>query len=92
MIESFPQDLGDLKLVDDNFGYVILKKKNLPAYLFNRQQVNKKTVWNIVHDSENQEIHLKLKPSNEGYTTANSGEEVVLSEEIVKKLYEMFIR
>ena len=37
--KSFPQDLGDLKIVDENHGNVILKKKNQPPELFNRQQV-----------------------------------------------------
>ena len=58
--------------------------------LFNRQQVNRKPVVDIVHDSENQEILLKLKSSRPG--SPNGEQEVLLSEEIVKKLYEMFIR
>ena len=90
MNESFPQDLGDLKIVDENYGNVILKKKNLPPQLFNRQQVNRRPVVDIVHDSDNQEILLRLKSSRPG--SPNAGQEVILSEEIVKKLYEMFIR
>ena len=90
MTESFPQDLGDLKIVDENYGNVILKKKNLPPQLFNRQQVNRRPVVDIVHDSDNQEILLRLKSSRPG--SPNAGQEVILSEEIVKKLYEMFIR
>ena len=39
MTKSFPQDLGNLKIVDENHGNVILKKKNQPPQLFNRQQV-----------------------------------------------------
>ena len=53
MTKSFPQDLGDLKIVDENHGHVILKKKNQPPQLFNRQQVNRKPVVYISHDSEN---------------------------------------
>ena len=53
MNKSFPQDLGDLKIVDENHGNVILKKKNQPPQLFNRQQVNRKPVIDIAHDSEN---------------------------------------
>ena len=53
MNKSFPQDLGDLKIVDENHGNVILKKKNQPPQLFNRQQVNRKPVVYISHDSEN---------------------------------------
>ena len=53
MNKSFPQDLGDLKIVDENHGNVILKKKNQPPQLFNRQMVNRKPVIDIGHDSEN---------------------------------------
>ena len=53
MTKSFPQDLGDLKIVDENHGNVILKKKNQPPQLFNRQQVSRKPVVDIAHDSEN---------------------------------------
>ena len=53
MTRSFPQDLEDLKIVDENYGNVILKKKNQPPQLFNRQMVNRKPVIDIGHDSEN---------------------------------------
>ena len=53
MTKSFPQDLGDLKIVDENHGNVILKNKNQPPQLFNRQQVNRKPVVDIAQDSEN---------------------------------------
>ena len=53
MTKSFPQDLGDLKIVDENYENVILKKKTQPPQLINRQQVNRKPVVDIAHDNEN---------------------------------------
>ena len=86
----FPKEVGDLKIIDEKYGFEIWKQKNFPAKMFCKKQVNRCPVLNIDYDETNQEIILKLKTKEESFQ--NTPEKVILSKGIVKQLYEMFIK
>ena len=77
-----------MKIIDEKYGFEIWKQKNILPELFSKQQVNRRPVMDIAYDETNGEIFLKLKPK-EG---APTGEEIILSKDMVQKLYKMFVR
>ena len=87
----FPKEVGDLKIIDEKYGFEIWKQKNFPPKMFCKKQVNRCPVLNIDYDETKEEIILKLKP-NEESSFHNTPEKVILSKGIVKQLYEMFIK
>ena len=60
--KKFPLSIGELKITDRKYGFVILKEKMKKAKLFNQKQANRRPVSDIIHDKDNKLITLKLKP------------------------------
>ena len=92
--KQFPLSVGDLKIIDDKYGYVILKEKMKRPKLFNQKLVNARPVMDIAHSEESKKIFLKLKPKKRKGKTCNdidTGDEIVLSGELIKSLYKEFI-
>ena len=59
---KFPLSIGELKITDRKYGFVILKEKMKKAKLFNVKQANRRPVSGIIHDKGSKLITLKLKP------------------------------
>ena len=94
IMKQFPLSVGDLKITNDKYGYVILKEKMKRPKLFNQKLVNARPVMDIAHSEESKKIFLKLKPKKRKGKTCNdidTGDEIVLSGELVKSLYKEFI-
>ena len=60
--KKFPLSIGELKITDRKYGFVILKEKMKKAKLFNIKQANRRPVSDIIHDKGSKLIALKLKP------------------------------
>ena len=60
--KKFPLSIGELKITDRKYGFVILKEKMKKAKLFNQKQANRRPVSDIIHDKDSKLITLKLKP------------------------------
>jgi len=60
--KKFPLSIGELKITDKKYGFVILKEKMKKAKLFNIKQANRRPVSEINHDRDSNLITLKLKP------------------------------
>merc|ERR1719219_567853 len=91
---QFPLSLGDLKITDEKYGYVILKEKMKKPSMFNQMKANNRPVKEILHFEDTKNIHLKLKPrrkSKGGKETSENVEEIVLSEELIKTLYKKYV-
>ena len=59
---KFPLSIGELKITERKYGFVILKEKMKKAKLFNIKQANRRPVSEINHDRDSRLITLKLKP------------------------------
>ena len=46
----FPKEVGDLKIIDEKYGFEIWKQKNFPPKMFCKKQVNRCPVLNIDYD------------------------------------------
>ena len=89
---QFPLSIGDLKIIDDKHGFVILKEKMKPPKMFNQQQINGRSVVKVEHFENSKTVRLKLKPKgSKGRKKSNEKhekeDEVVLSGELIKRLY-----
>ena len=60
--KKFPLSIGELKITDKKYGFVILKEKMKKAKLFNIKQANRRPVSDVIHDKGSKSITLKLKP------------------------------
>ena len=90
--KQFPLSIGDLKIIDEVYGFVILKEKMKPSKIFNQQQVNGRSVVKVEHFEGSKTVRLKLKPKGQkGRKKANEKQgkedEIVLSTELIKTLY-----
>jgi hypothetical protein len=90
--KQFPLSIGDLKIIDEVYGFVILKEKMKPSKIFNQQQVNGRSVVRVEHFEDSKTVRLKLKPRGQkGRKKANEKQgkedEIVLSAELIKTLY-----
>jgi len=90
--KQFPLSIGDLKIIDEVYGFVILKEKMKPSKIFNQQQVNGRSVVRVEHFEDSKTVRLKLKPKGQkGRKKANEKQgkedEIVLSAELIKTLY-----
>ena len=90
--KHFPLSIGDLKIIDEVYGFVILKEKMKPSKIFNQQQVNGRSVVRVEHFEDSKTVRLKLKPKGQkGRKKANEKQgkedEIVLSAELIKSLY-----
>jgi hypothetical protein len=90
---QFPLSIGDLKITDDKHGFVILKEKMKPPKMFNQQQINGRSVVKVEHFENSKTVRLKLKPKGpKGRKKTNEKEdEIVLSAELIKRLYSELI-
>ena len=92
---QFPLSLGDLKITDEKYGYVILKEKMKKPKMFNEMTANDRPVKEIVHFGHTKKVHLKLKPKRKQKRLKdkhkNDEEEIVLSEELIKTLYKKYV-
>ena len=89
---QFPLSLGDLKIIDKEHGFVILKEKMKPPKMFNQQQVNGRSVVRVEHFEDSKTVRLKLKPRGQKGMKKNNKkrekeDEIVLSAELIKRLY-----
>ena len=95
---QFPLSIGDLKITDDKHGFVILKEKMKPPKMFNQQQINGRSVVKVEHFENSKTVRLKLKPKgSKGRKKTNEKhekeDEIVLSAELIKRLYsELIVR
>ena len=90
--KQFPLSIGDLKIIDDKHGFVILKEKMKPPKIFNQQQISGRSIVRVEHFEDSKTVKLKLKPKRqkEKRKTKEKHEkedEVVLSGELIKRLY-----
>jgi hypothetical protein len=89
---QFPSSIGDLKIIDDKHGFVILKEKMKPPKLYNQQQIDGRSVLKVEHFEESKTVRLKLKPTDKKGTKRDNErhekeDEIVLSGELIKRLY-----
>ena len=89
---QFPLSIGDLQIIDEHHGFVILKEKMKPPKMFNQQQINGRSVVKVEHFEGSKTVRLKLKPKGQkGRKKANEKQgkedEIVLSTELIKTLY-----
>lgn len=91
---QFPLSLGDLKIIDKKYGYVILKEKMKRPKMFNQMTANDRPIREITYNKATKKVYLKLKPKRKQKGTTNSCEnveEIVLSEELIKHLSKMCV-
>ena len=89
---QFPLSIGDLKIIDDRHGFVILKEKMKPPKMFNQQQINGRSVVKVEHFEDKKTVRLKLKPKGQKGKKKTNGkhekeDEIVLSAELIKCLH-----
>ena len=89
---QFPLSIGDLKIIDDRHGFVILKEKMKPPKMFNQQQINGRSVVKVEHFEDKKTVRLKLKPKGQKGKKKINGkhekeDEIVLSAELIKRLH-----
>ena len=89
---QFPLSIGDLKIIDDRHGFVILKEKMKPPKMFNQQQINGRSVVKVEHFEDKKTVRLKLKPKGQKGKKKTNGkhekeDEIVLSAELIKRLH-----
>ena len=95
---QFPLSIGDLKIIDDKHGFVILKEKMKPPKIFNQQQINGRSVVKVEHFEDSKTVRLKLKPKGQKRSKKTNDkhekeDEIVLSAELIKRLYsELIVR
>ena len=90
--KKFPLSIGYLKIIDDKHGFVILKEKMKPPKMFNQQQVDGRSVLKVEHFEQSKTVRLKLKSNGQkGMKRTNENvekeDEIVLSGELIKRLY-----
>ena len=90
--KQFPLSIGDLKIIDDKHGFVILKEKMKPPKIFNQQQISGRSIVRVEHFEDSKTVKLKLKPRRQkGKRKTNEKhekeDEIVLSGELIKRLY-----
>ena len=90
--KQFPLSIGNLKIINDKHGFVILKEKMKPPKIFNQQQISGRSIVRVEHFEVSKTVKLKLKPKRqkEKRKTKEKHEkedEVVLSGELIKRLY-----
>ena len=91
---QFPVSLGDLKITDGKYGYVILKEKMKKPKMFNQMTANDRPVKEIIQLKGTKKVRLKLKPKRKqkGMKKNNANvEEIELSEELIKTLYKNYV-
>ena len=90
--KKFPLSIGDLKLIENKHGFVILKEKMKPPKMFNQQQVDGRSVLKVEHFEHSKTVRLKLKSNGQKGMKRTSEnvekeDEIVLSGELIKRLY-----
>ena len=90
--KKFPLSIGYLKIIDDKHGFVIFKEKMKPPKIFNQHQISGRSIVRVEHFEVSKTVKLKLKPKRqkEKRKTKEKHEkedEVVLSGELIKRLY-----
>ena len=90
--KQFPLSIGNLKIINDKHGFVILKEKMKPPKIFNQQQISGRSIVRVEHFEDSKIVKLKLKPKRQkGKRQSNEKhekeDEVVLSGELIKRLY-----
>jgi hypothetical protein len=60
--KQFPLSIGNLKIIDDKHGFVILKEKMKPPKIFNQQQISGRSIVRVEHFEDSKTVKLKLKP------------------------------
>ena len=90
--KKFPLSIGYLKIIDDKHGFVIFKEKMKPPKIFNQHQISGRSIVRVEHFEVSKTVKLKLKPKRqkEKRNTKEKHEkedEVVLSGELIKRLY-----
>ena len=91
---QYPLSLGDLKITDGKYGYVILKEKMKKPKMFNQMTANDRPVKEIIQLKGTKKVRLKLKPKRKqkGMKKNNANvEEIELSEELIKTLYKNYV-
>ena len=89
---QFPLALGDLKIIDKKYGYVILKEKMKKPKMFNQMTANDRPVREMTYSKDTKKVYLKLKPKRKQKGTKENSdnvEEIVLSKELIKTLSKM---
>ena len=92
----FPLSLGNLKITDNKYGFVILKEKMKPPKMFNQKEICGRQILESEHIEDRGEVRLKLrsrgrKRKRGGNKNHDKDEEIVLSGELIKSLYEAHI-
>ena len=90
--KKFPLSIGFLKIIDDKHGFVIFKEKMKPPKIYNQHQISGRSIVRVEHFEVSKTVKLKLKPKRqkEKRNTKEKHEkedEVVLSGELIKRLY-----
>ena len=91
---QYPLSLGDLKITDGKYGYVILKEKMKKPKMFNQMTANDRPVKEIIQLKGTKKVRLMLKPKRKqkGMKKNNANvEEIELSEELIKTLYKNYV-
>ena len=94
--KKFPLSIGFLKIIDDKHGFVILKEKMKPPKMFNQKEIDGRQILESEHIEDRGEVRLKLRPRGRkrkrgGSKNHHKDEEIVLSGELIKSLYEAHI-
>jgi hypothetical protein len=89
---QFPLSIGNLKIIDDKHGFVILKEKMKPPKIFNQQQISGRSIVRVEHFEDSKTVKLKLKPKRQKGKKKTNGkhekeDEIVLSVELIKRLH-----
>jgi hypothetical protein len=94
--KNFPLSLGNLKITDKKYGFVILKEKMKPPKMFNQKEICGRQILESEHIEDRGAVRLKLRPKGRKKKGRNNknhdkDEEIVLSGELIKSLYETHI-
>ena len=94
--KAFPLSLGNLKITDKKYGFVILKEKMKPPKMFNQMEICGRQIVGGEHIEDEGAVRLKLRPRGRkrkrgGNKNNDKDEEIVLSGELIKTLYEAYI-
>ena len=91
--EKFSIESGNFKIIDSKYGFEITKVKMKPAILRNVEQVNGHQITEIIPDTETKDIFLKLRQKGikKRKKSRKNSEKVVLSRNLIKKLYWEFV-
>ena len=94
--KHFPLSVGNLKITDNKYGFVILKEKMKPPKMFNQKEISGRQILESEHIEDRGAVRLKLRPRGRkrkrgGNKNHDKDEEIVLSGELIKSLYEAHI-